>query len=71
MKIAVCKPHENGSLLLSVLKKINHCWLVVSSDRIKVNALRLFVLKLITVLKLCKKIVIFLDKYAKVIGKVL
>lgn len=54
-----------------MLKKINHCWLVVSSDRIKVNALRLFVLKLITVLKLCKKIVIFLDRYAKVIGKVL
>lgn len=38
LKIAIRKPHENGSLSLSVQKTINHCWLVVSSDYIKVNA---------------------------------
>lgn len=38
LKTAIHKPHENGSLSLSVQKNINHCWLVVSSDYIKVNA---------------------------------
>lgn len=70
VKIAVYKPHESGNLLLRVQKKRNHCWLVVSSDYIKVNAWRLYVLKLITVLRLCKRIVLFLERHAKVIGKV-
>ena len=62
LKIAVYKPHANEGLLLSVQKKINHCWLVVSPDYIKVNAWRLYVLKLVTVLRLCKRTVLYLDR---------
>ena len=35
MQIAIHTPHENGSLLLSVQKRRNHCCLVVSSDYVK------------------------------------